>query len=362
MLVTIIVFILVFGVVVISHELGHFLIAKLNGIRVLEFAVGMGPSVVKFTKGGTRYVLKLLPIGGACMFEGEDGRISDDSKISAEDNEAAYAVKVGKAFNEVNVWARIATVFAGPFFNIVLAFLLSLIVVGFSGEILPVVNSITEGYPAQEAGLMAGDVITRIDGERIYLQGEVTIASAMNQGEAMELEYERGGKRYTTMLVPKYSEEDERYYIGFTIGEVIECRGLNLIKYSALEVRYWLKATIKSLVMLVQGKLSANDLSGPVGIAVTIDETIDEVKPYGISSVVLTMINFAVLLSVNLGVMNLLPLPALDGGRRLFMFIEDVRGKPVPHDKEGLVHFIGFVALMVLMVFVLYNDIARIFS
>ena len=364
---TIIVFILVFGVVVISHELGHFLIAKLNGIRVLEFAIGMGPSIVKFEKGGTRYVLKLLPIGGACMFEGEDGvyeskkdkeeGVEEHRKTASSESEA-----LGKAFNEVNVWARIPTVFAGPFFNIILAFLLSLIVVGFSGEVLPVVHAITEGYPAQEAGLMEGDVITHVDGERVYLQGEVTIASAMNKGEPIEITYRRGGEEYNATILPKFSSEDNRYYIGFVIGETIECKGFDLIKYSALEVRYWLKATIKSLIMLVQGKLSANDLSGPVGIAVTIDETIDTVKPYGISSVVLTMINFAVLLSVNLGVMNLLPLPALDGGRLLFMLVEVVRGKPVPPDKEGIVHFVGFVLLMMLMVFVLYNDIARIFA
>ena len=361
---TIIVFILVFGVVVISHELGHFLIAKLNGIRVLEFAIGMGPSIVKFTKGGTRYVLKLLPIGGACMFEGEDGVYENKKEEDAQKQavEPAKDEAYGKAFNEVNVWARIATVFAGPFFNIILAFLLSLIVVGFSGEILPVVHSITEGYPAQEAGLLPGDVITHVDGERVFLQGEVTIASAMNKGEPMEIAYERGNEKKTATILPKFSEEDNRYYIGFTIGETIECKGFDLIKYSALEVRYWLKATVKSLIMLVQGKLSANDLSGPVGIAVTIDETIDTVKPYGISSVVLTMINFAVLLSVNLGVMNLLPLPALDGGRLLFMLVEVVRGKPVPPEKEGVVHFVGFVLLMMLMVFVLYNDIARIFA
>ncbi|NDO48558.1 RIP metalloprotease RseP [Lachnospiraceae bacterium MD335] len=363
MVMTIIVFILVFGVVVISHELGHFLIAKLNGIRVLEFAIGMGPSIVKFTKGGTRYVLKLLPIGGACMFEGEDGvyeKKDEDGKENAKAPSESGAL--GKAFNEVNVWARIATVFAGPFFNIILAFLLSLIVVGFSGEILPVVHSITEGYPAQEAGLLPGDVITHVDGERVFLQGEVTIASAMNKGEPMEIAYRRGNEKHTATVLPKFSSDDNRYYIGFTIGETIECKGFDLIKYSALEVRYWLKATVKSLIMLVQGKLSANDLSGPVGIAVTIDETIDTVKPYGISSVVLTMINFAVLLSVNLGVMNLLPLPALDGGRLLFMLVEVVRGKPVPPEKEGVVHFVGFVLLMMLMVFVLYNDIARIFA
>jgi regulator of sigma E protease len=337
--------------------LGHFIIAKLNGIKVLQFAVGMGPELIKFTKGETQYVLKLLPIGGACMFEGEDGIYSGDKEENGEIKE-----KPEGAFNDANVWARIATVFAGPFFNIILAFLLSLIVVGFSGEVIPTINTLTEGYPAIEAGLQEGDVITKMDGERIYLQGEVTFISAVSTGKPIDIEYKRDGQKYKTTITPKYSEEDERYYLGFTIGESIECRGFDLIKYSVYEVRYWLKTTVKSLIMLVQGRLSANDLSGPVGIAVTIDETIEVAKPYGIPTVVLTMINFAVLLSVNLGVMNLLPLPALDGGRLLFMFIEVIRGKPVPPEKEGFVHFIGFVALMILMVFVLYNDIAKIFA
>lgn len=357
MVVTIIVFVLVFGVVVIAHELGHFLLAKSNGIRVLQFSIGMGPDIIKFTKNGTKYVLKLLPIGGACMFDGEDGIYTKDT-----DGEKTVSGKPEGSFNDANVWARIATVFAGPFFNIILAFLLSLIVVGFSGEIIPTINSLTEGYPAMEAGLEVGDIITKMDGERIYLQGEVTFVSAFSRGEPIGIEYKRDGEKYTTVLTPKFSEQDNRYYIGFTIGETVKCKGLDLIKYSVYEVRYWLKTTIKSLLMLVQGKLSANDLSGPVGIAVTIDETLEVAKPYGVPTVVLTMINFAVLLSVNLGVMNLLPLPALDGGRLLFLFIEVVRGKPVSPDKEGLVHFVGFVALMILMVFVLYNDIARIFA
>lgn len=355
MVVTIIVFVLVFGVVVIAHELGHFLIAKMNGIKVVQFSVGMGPDIIKFTKGETKYVLKLLPIGGACMFEGEDGIYSSD-----QNGDGQNRPKSEGAFNDANVWSRIATVFAGPFFNIVLAFLLSLIVVGFSGESIPVINALTEGYPAQAAGLKEGDRITKIDGERIYLQGEVTFVSALSSGEPMEIEYKRDGKKYTTVITPKFSEQDNRYYLGFAIGEAVQCKGFDLIRYSAYEVRYWLKATVKSLLMLVQGKLSANDLSGPVGIATMIDETIEVTKPYGLPTVVINMINFAVLLSVNLGVMNLLPLPALDGGRLLFMFIEVVRGKPVSPEKEGMVHFIGFVALMILMVFVLYNDITRL--
>lgn len=359
MLLTVIVFVLVFGIVVMAHEFGHFIIAKLNGIKVLEFSVGMGPTLLKFTKGETRYALKLLPIGGACMFEGEDGNYTEDYAKKSGDNDGSEG---GKGFNEVNVWARIATVFAGPFFNIILAFLLSVILVNFSGVVLPVIASLTPEYPAKEAGLQEGDIITHIDGERVYLQDEVSMASALNRGEAIEIGFIRNGEKYTTTIQPKYSQEDGRYYIGFVIGEAYECKGFDLIKYSVYEVRYWLKTTIKSLAMLVQGKLSANDLSGPVGIAVAIDETIEVAKPYGIPTVVLTMINFAILLSVNLGVMNLLPLPALDGGRLLFLAIEVVRGKPIPPEKEGAVHFVGFVALMLLMVFVLYNDIARIFA
>ena len=148
--------------------------------------------------------------------------------------------------------------------------------------------------------------------------------------------------------------------MGFTIGEQVKCKGFELIQYSFYEVRYWLKVTVDGLLMLVQGQLSKDDLAGPVGIAVTIDQTIEQTTPYGLSATILTMINFAVLLSVNLGVMNLLPIPALDGGRLLFMLIEVVRGKPIPPEKEGMVHFVGFVALMILMVFVMYNDIMRI--
>lgn len=355
MLVTLIVFVLVFSVVVIAHELGHFLIAKLNGIKVLEFAIGMGPAIVQFTKGETKYVLRLLPLGGACMFEGEDG-------VSSIKEEGKEQEKVEGSFAQANVWARIATVFAGPFFNIILAFLLSLIVVGFSGSVKPTINSLMDGYPAQQAGLEVGDVITKIDGDRVYLQSEVTLISSMSHGNAMEIEYLRDGKKHQTLLTPKFSQEDNRYYMGFTIGEYVECKGVKLIQYSAYEVRYWLNATVKSLLMLIQGQLSKDDLSGPVGIAVTIDETIEQTKPYGLPTTILTMINFAVLLSVNLGVMNLLPIPALDGGRLLFLLIEVVRGKPLPPEKEGVVHFVGFVALMILMVFVMYNDIARIFA
>ena len=362
---TIIAFILIFGIVVIAHEFGHFLLAKLNGIRVVEFAVGMGPTILKFTKGETRYALKLLPIGGACMFEGEDGKVEAEPEDAIREQDVptnTLPKRKSGSFQDANVWARISSVIAGPIFNLVLAFLLALIIVGFSGTDLPVITSTMEGYPASEAGLQAGDVITKINGNKVHIYREVTLESYLNKGEPMEIEYKRGDTVYSTIVVPKYSEEDARYYIGFTGGPVEDCKGFSLVKYGYYEVRFSLKSTFKSLAMLVQGKVSKDEVAGPVGIAVAIDDTIEAATPYGISTVVLSMINIAILLSVNLGVLNLLPLPALDGGRLIFLLIEVVRGKPIDPEKEGIVHFIGFVALMVLMVFVLFNDISRLFQ
>lgn len=353
MVVTVIVFILIFSIVVIAHEFGHFLLAKKNGIKVIEFAVGMGPVIAKFQRKETRYVLRLLPIGGACMFEGEDGLKSDEDKKES----------VEGSFQDANVWARISSVVAGPLFNILLAFLLSLIVVGFGGSDKPVVTDIMKGYPAEAAGMKAGDTIIRMNGEKVYLYREVSLNSFINRGEPLEIEYERDGQRYDTTITPMFEKESSRYYIGLSgAGELVKPNAFQVFQYGYYEVRYWLKSTFKSIGMIFQGKVTKDDVAGPVGIAMVIDDAIEQTSPYGLSTVVLTMINIAILLSVNLGVLNLLPLPALDGGRLIFLLIEAVRGKPIAAEKEGMVHFIGFVALMLLMVFVLYNDIMRLFQ
>ena len=220
-----------------------------------------------------------------------------------------------------------------------------------------------EGYPADEAGMEPGDVITRMNDERIYLAREIYINTYLNGDKPMEIEYERNGELFTTQLVPKYSEESGRHLIGLQgYGEAVEAKGLSVFKYAYYEVRYSFLSTIKSLAMLVRGEASKDDVSGPVGIAQVIGEVAEEATPYGPLVLLLNLANIAMLLSVNLGVLNLLPLPALDGGRLVFMLIEAVRGKPIPPEKEGMVHFAGFVALMVLMVFVMYNDIVRLFA
>lgn len=354
---TIILFLIIFSVVVISHELGHFLIARKNGIRVIEFSVGMGPTIFSFHKGGVKYALKPLPIGGACLFEGEDGLENQEEEETVQADRSE-----GIPFPKAGVWSRIATIFAGPFFNFLLAFVVALILNAFSGADLPTVGKVIENSAAMEAGLQEGDVITRIDHERIHFYREVMLISSLNKGETMEVHYERDGQKGVTYITPKYSEEDQRYYIGIANGgEFLKCNPLQVFQYGFYEVEYWVKLTFKSLGMVLQGQVTKEDVSGPIGIAKLVGDSYDHAEEnYGTASAILTMLEIVVLLSVNLGILNLLPFPALDGGRLVFMLIEVVRGKPIPPEKEGMVHFAGLVVLMLLMVFVMYNDIMKL--
>lgn len=363
---TIILFLIIFGIVVISHEFGHFIIARKNGIRVLEFSVGMGPTLFAFHKNGIKYSLKLFPIGGACMFDGEDGisakedqdvPLPKDMPDSIQETEAS-----GIAFTEAGVWKRIAAVFAGPFFNFILAFVVALILTAFTGADLPVIGQLSEDSAALEAGLQAGDVITQINHEKIHFYREVMVISSLNKGEQLEIHYERDGQKGIAIVSPRYDEQAGRYYIGIMGGGAyLKCNPLQVFQYGFYEVEYYVKTTYKSLGMLLRGQVTKDEVSGPIGIAQFVGESYDTAEEnYGTSSAILTMLEIMVLLSVNLGILNLLPLPALDGGRLLFMFVEVVRGKPIAPEKEGMIHFAGLVVFMVLMVFIMYNDIMKL--
>ncbi|MGN0346489.1 MAG: RIP metalloprotease RseP [Lachnospiraceae bacterium] len=387
---TIISFILIFTVVVVSHEFGHFLIGWLNGIKVNEFSIGMGPAIFKKKLKSFVLSIRLFPIGGACIFEGEVGNLPSDEEDEEEEKNNAGEIIDGdaiadigpnthtiqgdeaddvmpeeannKPFNKAPVWGRFATVFAGPLFNIILAYLFSLFICWFCGQDIPVISQVTEGMPAAEAGIQVGDMITEINGQKICVWREISVISMMNNGSDISISYERDGREYETVIHPYYSEEEDRYYMGLAGGnEIVPCNNISVFKYSWYEVRYWLITTVRSLVYMVSGNASADDIAGPVGVATVIDDTIEQTSQYGLFTVILNMINIAVLLSVNLGVLNLLPLPALDGGRLIFLLLEAVRGKPVSAEKEGIVHLIGFVLLMLLMIFVFFNDIMRLF-
>lgn len=363
-MVSIIWFIIILAVIVVSHEFGHFIIARVNGIRVLEFDIGFGPTLISFKRKGTKFAIKLLPLGGACVFDQDllEVEESEADLRKPEDDENDEEKPAGKLFREANVWARISTVFAGPFFNFIIAFIFSMIIVGAVGTDLPVVQGLTEGRPAIDSGLMVGDTITKINGESIHVWRDITLISILNSGENLTIEYLRKtGEKGTVSFAPAYEEKEGRYYIGIEGGTTfMDCRGVNLFKYSYYELIFNFRNTLKSLKSLILGKLSTDNLSGPVGIAQVVDESYDVAKEYGATSVILTMMNIAMLLSVNLGVINLLPLPALDGGRLIFLIVEVFRGKPIDPKKEGIIHFIGIVLFFLLTIFVFYNDIRRL--
>ncbi len=332
---------LVFSVIIIVHELGHFLLAKKGGVTVTEFSLGMGPRLLSFTAGGTRYSWKLLPFGGSCMMLGEDGEDQGEG-----------------TFGSKSVWTRISVIAAGPLFNFLLAFVMAVFIIGRMGYDTPVLYSVAEGYPAQEAGLRAGDRIVRMNGKRIRLYREVQNYATFHPGETVVFEYERDGERYTAAVTPAAVNGSYRYGFG---GAYRERTGpLKTLAYSAYEVYYWIDTTIQSLGMLVRGNVGLDDMSGPVGVVDVIGETYEESKADGALYVWLNLLNIAILLSANLGVMNLLPIPALDGGRLVFLIIEAIRKKRVEPELEAKIHFAGLMLLMILMVVVMCNDVKKI--
>ncbi len=430
----IIIAILIFGVLVLIHELGHFIFARVNGIEVIDFSIGMGPRLCGFKAFGTQFSLRLLPIGGACMMLGED----QDQNM---DNEHSFYSK--------NVWQRVSVLFAGPGFNFILAFVFSLFIVGAEGFDPARVTKVTPEGPAADAGMLPGDVITKIggsgvslgkevqsyftyhetteeplkitvkrDGEKVkltllpeaydkYMLGftydgtetgtaeviEVSKGYPMEaagfkvgdiitkiedtevkngaelmayfdqnplNGEEINITYTRKGESFTTTVTPKFAYSG--YSLGFAYNLAREdASAWETIKYSASEVKFWIVETARGLGRIFTGKIKSDEVGSVVAIVDLVGDTYEESKEEGARVTVLNLLYIAVFLSANLGVMNLLPIPALDGGKLLFCVIEIVRGKPIDREKEGMVHFIGMILLLLLMVFLVFNDVKNIF-
>ena len=427
-LLNILIAIIIFSVIVVFHELGHFLLAKKNGIEVTEFSLGMGPRLLSTVKGNTRYSLKLFPIGGSCMMVGEDGEEEGPG-----------------SFGHASVWGRISVVAAGPIFNFILAFVFALIITSVMGYDPPKVLSVEENSPAEEAGLQEGDIITSFQGKHISIGRDISLYESLYgmQQDQIKMTVKRDGKKIDLNFK---AASERKYMLGFSYvpdgepeitevfvdgammkagvlaGDVItavdgtkvstgeelqayleehplgentvtitvsrdgnekeftvqptvrtqvstgfvynlyreKTNFFGVLKYSAVEVRYWISSTIDSLELLIKGTFRVNDLSGPVGIVDAIGSSVEEAKSEGAVVMWMQMFYWAILLSANLGVMNLLPLPALDGGRLVFLLIEAVTKKKVNPNIEGMIHFAGFVLLMALMVFVFMNDLKRL--
>lgn len=424
--------ILIFSIIIIIHEFGHYTFARLGGIKVNEFSLGMGPRLFSFYAAGTRWSLKILPLGGSCMMEGEDEKSEDEG-----------------AFGNKSVLVRVLTVFGGPLYNFILAFVLSLFVISYAGFDESFLTRVEPNSPAAEAGLLEGDVIKSFDGKRIRLGRELFNYFHYNKGKEgpVSVVFEREGERLETTLNLKTKD---LFYLGFSYDvaegkelvinslteksalkaagavsgdKIVEVDGTKIkdgvafrdyiiknplsdkelslvllsaegkrkelkvkpvfsgtelysgfgfnterektslskaLLYSLEETRFSITSPLDGLKMLITGRVNKEELAGPIGITQIIGSSYEASRKLGLMHVLLNMSVISIIISANLGVMNLLPIPALDGGRLVFLFVEWIRRKPMDADKEGMVHLVGFSLLMILMAFLFYNDIMRL--
>ena len=342
----ILVAILLFGVVIFIHECGHFLFAKLFHVKVNEFAIGFGPTLFRFGKGETTYSLRLLPFGGFCSMEGED---------EESDNE--------RAFSKKPVWKRLVIVVAGAMNNLILGLILVGIMLAMSGsygtrQVHSFITTPEQPVATSEStGLRAGDEILKIDGRNIYCATDVTYMLMNSRDNTLDMVVSRDGVRTDLTNVTFHTDDIEGHSIirqdFMFVGKRVSIKSpLAFVKEAFLETVSLGRMIWMSLFDLITGRYGLNEVMGPVGI---INET-----GKAVASGLDDALYLLALLTVNLGIMNLLPIPAVDGGRIVFLVIEGIRRKPVPAKYEGWVHGIGLLLLLLLSVFIMGNDIFRL--
>lgn len=381
-MITAIVTIVMFLVMVSLHEFGHFITAKLMDFKILEYAIGFGPAIFKSKKSQIQYSLRLIPFGGYCKFEGEDEK-SDDKR----------------AFSNQPVWKRIIVVAAGGIFNIVLGFVLFMVIVPFLSPVATnTVKEVVNGSYIQQEGLMPGDKIIEINGKNVSFYNDITLytedftadsecdLTVKRDGEKLKLNfrpsenitsysYTDDGVKISSKINGEYEEnqfypyseellKDEekvgktetvtRLIIGFRPDNK-DITIFNVWAEAWNYTKFVVKLVYNSLWQMVTGKVGMEQMSGPVGVVSEVNNAVHSGKYSW-----LNILNLTALLTINLGVFNLLPIPALDGGRLFFMLIELIRRKPIPVEKEGIVHTIGFLLLMLLVVIISYGDIIKL--
>lgn len=326
--------IILFCVMIFPHELGHYIAAKRLGVKVNEFAFGMGPVIWKKQKGETLHSIRLFPIGGFCSMEGED-----------EDSDEP------RAFNNKKPWQKIIILAAGSFMNVLCAILIMSIVVGVLGFTTTTIDTVSEGSPAETAGIMAGDEITAIDGQPIEAWTDVSVAIASAEGGQIIMTVQRDGRTLEAAVTPEQTQ-DGAYLIGITSR--VSHNPFRAVAEGAKSTWNITASMFQTLSQLFTGQLGADSLSGPVGMVQMVSQT----TQYG-----WWYYGFlTALICINLAIINMLPLPALDGGRIIFVIISMITGRPVSQKVEGTVHFVGIMLLFGLMAYVTFNDITRIFG
>ncbi|WP_026476040.1 RIP metalloprotease RseP [Alkaliphilus transvaalensis] len=327
--------IIVFGIAIFIHELGHFGVAKLVGIKVHEFALGMGPKLIQFTSGETAYTLRALPIGGYVKMEGEDEASEDE-----------------RSFNKKPALARIGVIFAGPIMNFLLGLLLFTMLFYTVGVPTTTIQQVISGSPAEVMDIQPGDSILSVNGQKTDSWGDLESAIGGSTGGQLEILLRRNGEEISKIIEPMVDAESGRIMIGIVPSYERNLGGA--IRNSFNNFRMIIREIMSFLRRVVVREATTDEVAGPVGII----HLVGEATRAGW----LNVLFLAGLININLGLMNLLPIPALDGSRLLFLIAEVFRGKPVDPDKEGMIHMVGFTVLIGLMIFVTYQDIVRIFN
>ncbi len=342
--------ILMLGVLVMIHEFGHFAAARLCGIEVKEFSVGFGKQLLgRMGRRGTQFSLRLIPLGGYCMFYGDT---DDDPEGATKDDP--------RNFTKAAVWKRMLVTFAGPLMNAVLALVLAVVLMFFWGAEIdtPFLNEVLEGSPAWEAGMRPGDVFLRIGDTELTTATPQDVSNAIGaygEGQLIPVTMLRGGEEVAFTVQPEYNEEEKRYMIGITIQQ-----GQKKLSPARVLPEAW-NLTANNAVAIVNalGKMvttgeGLNQSAGPVGIVSLVAQ---ETRSGGMP----VYLQLAVFISINLGLMNLLPIPGLDGCRLVFLVIEAIRRKPVDQKIEAVIHLIGYAFLLCLMLFFTFQDVRRLF-
>ncbi len=351
--------VILFGLLIFFHELGHFLVAKFVGVKVLKFSLGFGPKIFGRKIGETEYLLSAIPLGGYVKPLGED----PDEEIAEEDKTRSFQCQ--------HVWKRAAIVIAGPVFNLVLAYLIFVVFLGFNLPVaIPDLDSITtsiegvmEGSPAYEAGLKKDDSVVSIDGNKVGDWNEMAEIFSKNPGKELNVNIKRGDELLNVLITPESKtakdENGEEIIVG-RIGiskklnaEIIESNTIWDAPFKGLKAVYgWCVLTLEVVVKLFTGGLSAKQVGGPILIV--------DAAAKAASVGAYAYFNFIAIISINIAILNLLPVPVLDGGHLVFFGIEALRGKPLSEKIQNAANKVGMSLLLMLIVFVFYNDIVRI--
>ncbi len=324
--------IVAFGVLILIHELGHFTLAKLNDVMVEEFSIGMGPKLFGIKKGETLYAIRLFPIGGYVKMLGDEEASNDP-----------------RAFNNKSSLRRLSIVAAGPIMNLILAVLLYCIVGSASGVILPQVNQVLKNSPAEKVGIQKGDELLKVNGSSVLTWDDFAIYVALAKNKPVQISVKHNGNIENFTVKPMYDNAEKRYLIGISPSFIAHPNIIQSVSNGFKQTITMINEVYLSFKMLFSGEASANDIGGPV--------TIIKMTGAAAEAGLIQLLSFTAFLSTQLGILNLIPFPALDGGFVFLYLFQIISGKKVDDNKVGLVNTIGFTILMALMVVVVLKDI-----